>query len=209
MENIIWKSIVGSLHYSVSNTGLVRRDSHEKMHNINKKPFLTKEKILAPSTNNTKGYKRLLIKYPQGIKTKSVHRLVAEAFVPNLMAKPQVNHIDGDILNNHCSNLEWVTNDENAEHAARTKKRKHKKGSSVVWSKLTENEVTQIPELLQKFSVAEIAKQFNVSKSLIHEIIAGRTWRHLNLFEPKARKCEKYFDKLRYVPTTAEKQETS
>ena len=63
-----------------------------------------------------------VISYTRDGKTRllTVHRLVAQAFLPNPEELPQVNHIDGDKTNNHLSNLEWVSARDNMLHARRT-----------------------------------------------------------------------------------------
>ena len=64
-----------------------------------------------------KGYARVDLIDENGKRTHhKVHRLVAKAFVKNPDHKPQVNHIDGNKLNNSVTNLEWVTNKENVKH---------------------------------------------------------------------------------------------
>ena len=59
--------------------------------------------------------------YSNGKRTSvRVHRLVAEAFIPNPNELPQINHIDGNKENNNVKNLEWVNNSQNMIHAYRT-----------------------------------------------------------------------------------------
>lgn len=81
---------------------------------------LGKEEVLKGSLDS-KGYLYLDIRHSGAeIKCPKIHRLVALAFVPNPKNKPQVNHIDGNKTNNHYSNLQWVTNEENRTHAIKT-----------------------------------------------------------------------------------------
>ncbi len=66
---------------------------------------------------NKKGYKVCYLSINGKSKAYSVHRLVAQHFVPNIHNKPQVNHIDGIRANNVFNNLEWVTCQENIQAA--------------------------------------------------------------------------------------------
>ena len=68
---------------------------------------------------DSKGYHRLRMTIKRERYSFKLHRLVAQAFVPNPDNKAQVNHIDGNKDNNAASNLEWVSNIENAHHAIR------------------------------------------------------------------------------------------
>ncbi|WP_128000375.1 HNH endonuclease [Piscinibacter defluvii] len=71
---------------------------------------------LKPILDKT-GYLRVRISLGQRRHFPSVHRLVAMAWIPNPMALPQVNHIDGHKLNNRAENLEWCTQADNNRHA--------------------------------------------------------------------------------------------
>ena len=62
------------------------------------------------------GYKQVNVRKDKKKYYKRVHRLVAEAFIPNPDNLPQVNHKDGDKTNNKVSNLEWISNKDNTQH---------------------------------------------------------------------------------------------
>ena len=64
-----------------------------------------------------RGYMAVNLYFNRKMSTRTVHRLVALAFIPNPENKPQVNHIDYDRTNNKLSNLEWVTVQENSDHS--------------------------------------------------------------------------------------------
>ena len=103
-----WKDIKGYEGlYQVSNLGMVYSFKSNK--------YLKK-------LNNTGGYLRVQLCKHGKVTNQSIHRIVAEAFIPNPDNKPQVNHIDENKENNMVSNLEWVTAKENCNHGTRSKR---------------------------------------------------------------------------------------
>lgn len=107
----LWKPVVGYEGlYEVSNLGRVKSLPRKG----------TKGGVLTPSYSNSKHYAHIPLTKNGKLRTTSLHRVVALAFIPNPENKPQVNHINGDKTNNRTDNLEWVTNKENADHARET-----------------------------------------------------------------------------------------
>lgn len=104
--------------YQVSSKGRIR--SVDRVRTCSDGRVLRlKGRILHQTRHKTDSYRTRLcvdnVKY-----SRSVHRIVAEAFLPNPDNKPEVNHKDGSRLNNNLDNLEWNTKEENMKHAVET-----------------------------------------------------------------------------------------
>jgi hypothetical protein len=94
-------------------------------------------------------------------KTIKVHRLIAETYLNNKLNKPSVNHIDGNKKNNNVSNLEWVTNSENAIHAFKNKLRViSEKQINHVKKRLSKKIINTETGIVYN-SIKEAAKHFN------------------------------------------------
>ena len=112
-------------------------------------------------------------------RTKMVHRLVAEAFIPNPENKPEVNHIDTNKQNNNVSNLEWVTSKENKAHAYLNNL--YPIGEDHGNAVLKESIVVTICEMLQAgVRNKDISERLNVHKDVISHIKIGDIWREVS-----------------------------
>ena len=121
----IWKIIDGyNGKYVVSNLGNVKSLARCVSNHTG---FINKPERVLKHTEDIKGYLRVSLDKDGKTKFVPVHRLVALAFIPNPLNKPQVNHIDGNKHNNRVDNLEWVTNQENCLHAVRKGLNDHSK----------------------------------------------------------------------------------
>lgn len=117
-----WRDVKGYEGvYQVSNLGNIKR--LERISNFNSinqyKEYKVNRNIkerIKKVTKNQCGYYQTVL-YKEGKKKNAlVHRIVAEAFLPNIENKRTVNHIDGNKLNNNVNNLEWATYSEQLIH---------------------------------------------------------------------------------------------
>lgn len=150
-----WKNIDNHPNYEISNTGKIR--SLKNVIGPTKVGRRHKGSILNTMFDQHK-YLRIMING----KNYKIHRLVAQAFIPNHDNKPQINHKDGNRINNHVNNLEWCTNSENTNHAMKyLPRRRYNK-------KLTTEDINQIIMLIKAGkSQRFIAKLFGISQSAV------------------------------------------
>lgn len=168
-----WKNLVYQNkrfeNFKVSNTGKLRNTMTNKEY----KTYI-----------NHRGYSQVCVSLGSRNDKKvfKIHRCVAETFIPNTDNKPQINHIDGNKLNNYVSNLEWVTSQENMRHAFDTGLAYSKKGEDNSCAKLTSEQVRYIRESYipgdKEFGCRSLANKFNVSHSRISDIVNNKTYKY-------------------------------
>ena len=110
----VWKDILDFPGYQVSNIGRIRSFINFKGQTV-EEPH-----ILKPLFNNKTGYEFIHLSKDKHPHNRYVHRLVAEAFCYKKLGRNEINHLDGNKLNNTYTNLEWCTRSENIQHAYNT-----------------------------------------------------------------------------------------
>ena len=129
-------------------------------------------KVLKPGTTPNGYYVISLFKNKKRHK-KSIHRIVALTFLGD--SKLHCNHINGMKTDNRLENLEYVTHKQNILHAYKIGLRSPGEGHPA--SKLTEKQAVEIKA--SKLRPVDLAKKYSVTKSTIHRIKSGRSWKHL------------------------------
>lgn len=157
----IWFVVKYDSRYLVSNTGRVMSTCRGS------------SVLLSPGLSGN-GYWTVVICN----KSRTIHSLVAETFLGDPEGR-HVNHIDGDKLNNHISNLEYVSPQENAKHAYDTGLINNK-GERHGMSKFTELQVIIIREAISLgHSQSKIGRYFGRPRSTINSIHKYRSYRYV------------------------------
>ncbi len=156
IDDELFKVINGYEKYMIGNNGNILTIKTNKIKKIDN--YLEYSKITLSDIN----YKK---------KNFAVHRLVAEAFIPNPLNKEYVNHINGNKKDNRVDNLEWLTPSENTQHAYNTGLTIPKKGEHSSVSKLTNKEVLEI-------YYAE-GMHIDISCKTVQRIKHKKGWKHL------------------------------
>jgi len=163
-----WKEYIKD-NYEVSEVGLVRSIK------ANRQTTVLKTRI------DRYGYEIVTLWVAGKALTRKIHRVVAEAFIPNPNNLETVNHLDGDKLNNNVENLEWLSASENQKEAFRT-------GLQVIGEnrvagrpvKLTEKDVLEIRSLIDSgCGNSEIGHLFGVTCGCIYSIRMRKSWKHI------------------------------
>jgi len=165
-----WRDVVGYEGiYEVSDQGQVRR--------ISTVGGARAGYVLNPDPNAR--YLHVTLSYLQEKENRTIHSLVAEAFLGSPPGGYQVNHKNGEKHDNRVENLEWVTASQNHHHARWVLGRLL--GENHPQSKLTKDDVRSIRRLYASgdFIQQELAERFGIDRTTVSDITRHKHWRHV------------------------------
>lgn len=187
LEGEIWRDISGYEGvFQISDKGRVKgleRTSKYTTSNGNT-ACRTNPEMIFRCGEDAGGYKQVTIAYDGVPLRRRIHRLVANAFIPNPNNLPQVNHIDGNKHNNTVENLEWMTSQENIIHAHTTGLASPKSGAEASGAKLTWDDVRFI-RANTELSRKELALRFGVVGEVISNVVKYKTYKNDPMEENK------------------------
>lgn len=162
----MWKDVKGFEGlYQISSCGCI------------KSIIRVKDRVLKPCVVG-KGYLAVSLRKNNQTYRKYIHQLVCESFCGESTKENKVvNHIDGNKLNNHFTNLEWCSYSSNNKHAYDTGLKN--RGEGFYNARLSEADVIQIRKIGKIGTYQEIADCYGVSKATVRDVLMGRTWKHI------------------------------
>lgn len=169
-----WRPIPGyEGYYEASNVGRIKSITHLKKnkqvhHGQMRRYYITNAGYLCVDLYGQQGHKKA-----------TVHSLIALTYLGNPPNSYEVNHRDGNKLNNNINNLEYVTRSQNVKHAISHKlfKPNIPKGSKHGMAKLTESQVRAIRQSILPYHL--LAIQYNISRSTIERVREHKGWLHI------------------------------
>lgn len=145
-----WKNLKDNPYYSVNENGVVKRNAYTRVDKVGRTTQID-EMILKQHKDKDGYYRVSIITGENKPKFIPVHRLVAEAFIPNCNDLPCINHKDENKLNNCADNLEWCTVAYNNDYGARQGKVSETEGKKVIGTRDNETLVFNSANAAEKF----------------------------------------------------------
>lgn len=178
----VWRQIKNADNFLVSNFGRVKskgRKIRYEHHSTGEEHFRQTEDVILKSSLTKYGYPFVNIRFDSGVKKNCmIHRLVADAFIPNPNNYPVVNHKDGVKTNNYKENLEWCTCQYNSKHAIRIGAKQY--GSKAHNSVLDENLVELLKiKMALGFTLSELSREYGINHVTLSNIKNKKSWIHV------------------------------
>lgn len=175
----IWKDVVGfEGRYKVSSLGRIKSLKRE-IHCSDGRVFTRKE-MFFNNINTVSGYYTFSFHKEGRLYTRKLHRIIAEAFIPNPENKPYINHKNCVRTDNRIENLEWCTHKENMQHAFASgsfKNRRPPSGDKNGQAKLKNSDIPVIRKMLSEgMKQKDIALIYGINPTQISQIKHRREW---------------------------------